>query len=69
MGAGMTDILKLCCRCGGIPKIGMYKRKYETAECSGESVAYYVECQKCKADTIGHYSKFEAINEWNDMND
>ena len=65
----MTDILKLCCRCGGIPKIGMYKRKYETTECSGESITYYVECQKCKADTIGHYSKFEAINEWNDMND
>jgi hypothetical protein len=37
-GAGMTDILKLCCRCGGIPKIGMYKRKYETAEYAGESV-------------------------------
>lgn len=65
----MTDILKFCCRCGGIPKIGMYKRKYETTECSGESITYYVECQKCKADTIGHYSKFEAINEWNDMND
>lgn len=64
----MTDILKLC-KCGGIPKIGMYKRKYETAEYSGESIAYYVECSKCKADTIGHYSKFDAINEWNDMND
>lgn len=38
MGAGMTDILKLCCRCGGIPKIGMYNRKYVTAECAGESV-------------------------------
>ena len=36
--AGMVDILKLCCRCGGIPKIGMYKRKYETAEYAGESV-------------------------------
>jgi len=48
----MTDILKLCCKCGGIPKIGMYNRKYVTAECAGESVTYYVECQTCKVDTM-----------------
>ncbi len=64
----MTDILKLC-KCGGTPEFRMYSRKYEVFDMSGESIAYYIECQICKATTMGCYSKIQSINEWNDMND
>jgi hypothetical protein len=64
----MPDELKLC-KCGGMPKIGIYERKYEVFDMSGESIAYYIECQTCKTSTMGSYSKIQSINEWNDMND
>jgi hypothetical protein len=64
----MSDILKLC-RCGGIPTVMMFNRPYQTDQISGTSTAYYIECQSCGKITNDNYSKFEAICEWNDLNE
>jgi len=64
----MSDILKLC-NCGSIPKVMMFNRPYQTDQISGTDTAYYIECKACGKITNDNYSKFEAICEWNDLNE